>query len=142
LLANAIRQNRKITGFKINEQEFKIVQFADDTCVFVEDIEGLKHAFVTLDEFAICAGLKANRDKTQAIGIGASSNYRHMADKTLDIKWPESSIKFLGVLINNDTEKMQNENIQAKLEKIQELVNSWCLRKMTLKGKATVIILY
>jgi hypothetical protein len=63
-----------------------------------------------------------------------------MADETLDIIWPaESSIKFLGVLINNDTEKMQNENFQAKLEKIQELVNSWCLRKMTLKGKATVI---
>jgi hypothetical protein len=55
--------------------EFKIVQFADDTCIFVQNSQSLKLIFHILEQFSKCAGLKANRDKTQAIGIGASSNY-------------------------------------------------------------------
>jgi hypothetical protein len=135
MMANAIRQNKNITGFKIINEEFKIVQFADDTCVYVQDIQSLKVVFYILEQFSKCAGLKANRDKTQAIGIGTSSNYRH----DIGIKWPESSVKFLGVEINNDYNKMVEENFNNKLNRIQELANMWCLRKMTLKGKVTVI---
>ena len=77
MMANAIRQSKNISGFKIMKEEFKIVQFADDTCIFVEDINSLKKVFHILQLFAKCAGLKANKEKTQAIVIGSSSNYRN-----------------------------------------------------------------
>jgi hypothetical protein len=135
MMANAIRQNKDIRGFKIVNNEFKIVQFADDTCVYVQDMQSLKVVFHILEKFSKCAGLKANRDKTQAIGIGASSNFRH----NIGIKWPDCSVKFLGVWINNDCNKMIEENFNDKINRIQEIVNIWCLRKMTLKGKITII---
>jgi hypothetical protein len=103
MLANAIRQSRQITGYKINNIFFKITQFADDTCIFVKDIDSLKAVFNILNLFAACAGLKANKDKSEAMGIGASSNFRH---KSLGIKWPTKSIKCLGIQINSDLNKM------------------------------------
>jgi hypothetical protein len=69
--------------------------------------------------------LKANRDKTQAIGIGASSNFRH----NIGINWSDKSVKKFGVFINNDKGKMIEENNSEKINRIQELVNMWCLRK-------------
>jgi hypothetical protein len=86
--------------------------------------------------FTTCAGLKANKDKSEAIGIGASSNYRH---KSVGLKWPIKSIKYLGVLINNDVGKIYVENFNERLEKIARLSNQWCLRKLTLKGKVLVV---
>jgi hypothetical protein len=135
MMANAVRQNKDIKGFKIMDEEFKIVQFADDTCIFVQNPQSLKFVFHILEQFSKCAGLKANRDKTQAIGIGASSNFKH----DIGIKWPDDSVKFLGVYINNNSKKMMEDNFNDKLNKIQEIVNIWFLRKMTLKGKVTII---
>jgi hypothetical protein len=135
MMANAIRQSKNISGFKIMKEEFKIVQFADDTCIFVEDINSLKNVFHILQLFAKCAGLKANKEKTQAIGIGSSSNYRHK----IGINWSDKSVKFLGVYINNNKDKMIEENYTEKINRLQEIVNTWCLRKMTLKGKVIII---
>jgi hypothetical protein len=135
IMANAIRQSKEISGFKIMNEEFKIVQFADDTCIFVQNINSVKNVFDVLESFAKCAGLKPNREKTHAIGIGSSSNYRHK----IGINWSDKSVKFLGVYINNDKDKMIEENYTDKLNRIQELANMWCLRKMTLKGKVTII---
>jgi hypothetical protein len=81
-------------------------------------------------------GLRANRDKTEAIWIGASSNFRH---KPLGIKWTSESVRLLGVLINRDYEKMIQENFRERLKKIENLLQLWCLRKMTLKGKIIIV---
>jgi hypothetical protein len=136
MLATAIRHNNRINGIKIGNQEFKISQFADDTCIYIMDTESLKIVFHVLDLFAKCAGLKANRDKTQAIGIGCSSNYRH---KLLGIKWPQGSVKCLGIYLNTDFDKMTAENYNAVLVKIENLIQLWCLRKLTLKGKILIV---
>ena len=135
-LANAIRQNDNITGYKIGNIEFKINQYADDTCIYVKDVQSLKNVFSVLNLFTKCAGLKANKDKSDALGIGSSSNYRH---RDIGIKWPSGSIRCLGVLINIDLEKTYEENFKERLEKINKLMQQWCLRKLTIKGKILIV---
>jgi exonuclease III len=136
MLANVIRQNKNIKGIKIGKREFKITQFADDTCIYVADSDSLGVVFHILTAFSKCAGLQANKDKSEALGIGSTSNFRH---KTLGIKWPMGSIKSLGIYINNNTDKMIKENFNERLDKIAALAQQWCLRKLTLKGKIVIV---
>jgi hypothetical protein len=71
-----------------------ISQYADDTCMYVNDLESLKVIFHLLDLLTKGSGLKVNRDKSEAMGIGASSNYRH---PVLGVKWPKDPVKCLGI---------------------------------------------
>jgi exonuclease III len=107
MLANAIRQNPRIIGIQIGNKTYKITQYADDTCIYVSDYLSLQTLFSVVDLFTRCSGLKVNRDKSEAMGIGACSNFRH---KTLGIKWPKESIKCLGVYLHTDDEKMIEDN--------------------------------
>jgi hypothetical protein len=69
------------------------------------------------------------------MGIGASSNYKH---KNLGIKWPSTSIKCLGVYINNDTDKICQENLELVINKCENILNMWNIQKLTLKGKVLI----
>ena len=48
LLANKIRQDPKIVGIKILENEIKLSQFADDTNLFCADSETVKEALIEI----------------------------------------------------------------------------------------------
>jgi hypothetical protein len=113
ILANTIRNNNRIEGIKIGKKEFKISQFADDTCLYLKNQESLKTVLLLLDIFTKCAGLKMNKEKSEAIWIGASSNYRH---KPYGLKWTNNLIKSLGIYIGTDKTKMVNENFNIRLK--------------------------
>jgi hypothetical protein len=136
ILACCIRQNKRISGIKIGEAEFKISQYADDMCAYIKDLQSLKTLFEVLDIFTKCSGLNVNRDKSEAIGIGTSSNFKH---RDLGIKWPDTSIRCLGVQINVNTTQMVEDNFKPCLERIEHLLSLWCLRRLTLKGKVLII---
>ena len=135
-LANTIRRNRKIKGIKIGKNEWKISQYADDTCLFLKDELSLSLVLRLIDSFAKCSGLRMNKDKTEALYIGVSSNYLH---KVKEIKWSNHNIKCLGVYINKDLQKATQANITDKLEKIESLIKIWSCRHLTLKGKVTIV---
>jgi hypothetical protein len=48
-LAKAIRLDPKVKGIFINNTEFKISQFADDTCLFLNDLDSLTRVFEILE---------------------------------------------------------------------------------------------
>jgi hypothetical protein len=76
-----------------------------------------------------------NRDKSESIFIGASSNFRH---KIQEIKWTNDNVKCLGVYINKNPEIAIKTNIKEKLEKIESIIKIWGCRHLTLKGKVVI----
>ena len=64
-------------------------------------------------------------DKSKAIWIGASSNYRH---KPYGLKWTKDMIKTLEIYIDIDLQHMTNTHFTDRLEKIQNFADLWCLR--------------
>ena len=56
ILAMAIHNRSDIRGIKIGQDDFKLVQYADDLTVFVPDIESAKCVFELLDLFETCSG--------------------------------------------------------------------------------------
>ena len=68
-----------IQGVKIGKSHFKIVQFADDTTLFLDgSMCSLQAVLNLLEIFGSYSGLKMNVEKTKVIWIGCK---RHSKDK-------------------------------------------------------------
>jgi hypothetical protein len=138
-LANAIRNNNSITGIKIAGVEFKISQYADDTVLYLNDQHSLQVVLLMLDIFYKCSGLKMNRDKSEAMWIGASSNFRH---KPYGLKWTDVLVKTLGIYVGQNKQEMLKANFLEKLDKIENLISIWKKRNLTIKGKVLITNTY
>ncbi len=138
ILCLAIKQDLKINGIKIpNNQETKINQYADDTCLFLQDETSIEHALNCVQKFSKVSGLYLNLDKTEGIAVGATRNINVNADPR--IKWPNNPIRYLGVYVGYNEQICYKRNWTDKLEDMQKLIDNWRIRKLTLFGKVIVI---
>ena len=70
-LAEKIRENKKITGYKINPRtEKKIVAFADDTTLILTNKQSIEESLKTINEYCQASGALTNKEKTEAIITG------------------------------------------------------------------------
>ena len=68
ILALLIRSNKNIKGIFINNKEYKLSQYADDTSVILDGSENsLRETLNVLHDFSIISGLKVNFDKTRCL---------------------------------------------------------------------------
>ena len=79
-----------------------------------------------LNDFEECSGLKMNLSKTKAMWIGAS---KHSLEK----------VKTLGIHFSCDQEQVIKQNFHERLSDVQETINLWSLRSLSLFGKVTII---
>jgi len=93
LLAIGIRSNHNIKGIMIGNKSYKITQLADDTTLFLKDINSLKNAITMLEMFRNISGLKLNENKTEILQIGKplTSTYN-----LYQLKWRKERIYALG----------------------------------------------
>ena len=140
ILAARIRQNKNIIGITINEEEYKLSQFADDTSCFLDGSDSsLNETLNELAYFARISGLKINFDKTYVIWIG-SKKYSTQSIKTKwKLNWGSNRFRMLGILFDTDLSEMDRLNYQYKLIKIKKLISSWQKRYITPIGRITVI---
>ncbi len=135
-LAAKIRANPTIRGIIINNREFKISQFADDTACFVKDTDSVREIISTLQSFQKCSGLKANLEKTHYKCLGSLINTQLDLN---DLVQAEGPITYLGITIGNTEEETYKLNLTPKINKLTEFINIWSQRSLSLKGKITVI---
>ncbi|MCP4977435.1 MAG: hypothetical protein GY931_14870, partial [Maribacter sp.] len=136
VLSAAIRSNNKISGITINEDIFKIIQFADDTTVLLQDDVSLQELNVTLDHYAEFSGLKVNQAKTVVMGLG---KWKNRSDCIYNFKVSPTPSKFLGIWFCHDKTQMHNLNIGGKLERMKKVLNSWHARGLTMQGRIIVV---
>ena len=72
VLSALVKKNNNIQGLSIDDKEYLIAQYADDTEFILDGSkEYFENAIETLDLFAKMSGLKINYDKSQVIWIGS-----------------------------------------------------------------------
>ena len=135
-MANHIRNQQSIKGLTVNGCTVKITQMADDTTVFLKDVQSVKGVLDTLEHFSCCAGLKLNKEKTEAIQLGKVTCF---IKNKFAIKWVKGPIKVIGIWVGKDKEVLYDKNITAKIEKLKKLLNMWQSRNLTIKGKITIL---
>ena len=137
IMATVIRNNTSIKGIFIYDFEIKLCQLADDTSLFLSDVNSLRNALGCFEEFYRYAGLKLNRSKTEAIVLYNSGGIRE--DSSLNIKWHSEPFKTLGIWNSLDQKEMLCLNIKERMEKIKTILGIWNIRALSLKGKITVL---
>jgi len=131
-----IRNDDNIKGLTFNNKELKLSQFADDTTLFLKDKKSIEIVLKLLDHFHKCAGLKLNKEKTEAIQLGQSN----MDNKNkFDIKYVNGPVKVLGIWVGKDPQEVIIKNFEHKIKKLKKLVNMWKSRNLSIKGKITLL---
>jgi len=132
LLAIKIRQAESIQGIKINNCEYKLNQYADDTFVsIINDGHSLNNVFTCIESFSKISGLQLNKDKTEILDLGGNYNCKP--------EWVKAEVKLLGIKINKDVNIMTINNFANKLQDIENCLQMWQMRHLSLIGRIQVI---
>ena len=74
-----------VKGIKLGKEEVKIIQFADDTTIFLDGTEGsLQKTLNIIETFGTYSGLKISlKDKSELIWLGRKNTQKKVYVKTL-----------------------------------------------------------
>ena len=127
-LAINIRNDIKIGGIKIDNQELKLVIFADDLTVFLKDKESFYQLSNTLHTFGVYSGLKMNKQKTEVMNLGSS----RVTAEELSVEHIPKAVKILGIHFTYDYALFQRLNLDSIVKSLKKTLNSWSWRGLTL----------
>ena len=140
ILACRIREDQEVNPIKVDDTEFKISQFADDTTFLLEgDRRSFEKLFDHLDFFGNISGLKLNHEKTNNVWLGSRSNSEARWLPHLDMSWNPLKFKILGLWFTNNLENIEKMNTQDKYLETKILFASWAKRSNTPIGRVAVL---
>ena len=139
ILANKIRNDPKIKGIHVNNIEYIISQFADDTDLYLNyDYDTINTTLSTLTKIEKNTGLKVSYDKTVIYRIGSLSNTSAKMYTNKSVRWSNEYINTLGVNISNNAIDIEH-NWNSVVQKLKVIANMWYFRSITLSGKVLVV---
>ena len=137
ILAIKIRSNDAISGLSIQDTTFKISQYADDLTLILSDLQSVSSSINTIKQFSKVTGPKLNLDKTEGLLIGNLKNSN--IEEYMGISITNRLTKVLGIYIGNTQIQCEELNWNGKLNKIQNILNLWIKRNLTIFGKTVVV---
>jgi len=111
-----------IKGIKVGEKEIKASLYADDTTVFVQDLDSVPELLVLLNNFKNLSGLEINATKTEGMWLGW---WKNNLETPFGFRWPRDPIKALGIFFSFYSHKATELNFKEKIRNLEETLNSW-----------------
>jgi exonuclease III len=140
ILSKRIKHAEHLQGLHLPNtlERIKIMQYADDTCIFLRDLQEIVPCLNIIEQFSNVSGLKLNIDKTEGMCIGSLEG--HIPNINI-LKWPKTPVRYLGIYIGNSNSSHECHRLNwiNKLDKMQKLLDSWRTRKITIQGRITII---
>jgi len=123
--------------------EIKKAGFADDITCLTSNINSLQEIIDEYEEFLSYSGVKLNIAKTEILIIGKKGNQRvnfnlHQKGKIITIT-DQEIVKICGISFSNDAGLAYEQNIKARIDKLQRQLNIWKQRNLTLEGKILIV---
>ena len=96
-----IEQNDQLEGLYINDEvNIKILQYADDTSLFMKDLHQIPKFLEAVNVFSKVTGLNLNHSKTERLHIKGQQSI--MNNNLFGIKWTKYPIRYLGIYIGTN----------------------------------------
>ena len=143
-LAIMIKNNKQIEGIEVQNHTFKIGLYADDIFLLLKNSESsLRESIHVFRNFELCSGLKMNLEKTHVARIGHLGVRNRALCNDLNLIWVKD-FKLLGIVFDNDVDKMLEKNFSSRLQGIEKLFieklfNLYQKQHLSIIGKITVI---
>ena len=122
--------------------ECKISQYTDDTTFILDGSQSsFSRSLYLLDSFGLISGLKVNYAKTEGLWIGSCKSSEITLPSLKPILWAKDKVCALRVWFSTleDTCTPVHVSFLEKIDKLQSILNSWSVRRLTLLGKITII---
>ena len=140
LLAEKLRQNPKVKGLKVGDEELLITMFADNLGLILDFDRKVWEATTNeLDDFQNKTGLVINYDKTVVYRLGSVRNSNAKFYSSQKLHWSDNPIKVLGVVITNNHEDRLTLNYSTLMPKIENILKMWKQRDLSLFGKIMIV---
>lgn len=125
-LSQWIRQNNDIKGVDMAGGEQKISLFADDVLIYLTQPEqSFPELMKSLESYGSLSGYKLNVKKTQALTF--NYNPSQETREKYNIKWDSDFMRYLGVDIPRDLEKLSETNYKPLISRIKADIARWNL---------------
>ena len=98
ILAKAIRNKNTINGIEVGEKEVKASLYADDTTVFVRDLDSIPELLVLLNNFKNLSGLEINANRTEGMWLGI---WKDNVETPFGFRSPRDPIKAVGIFFSH-----------------------------------------
>ena len=134
IFAENIRKDKSVSGLLVNKQEFKILQYADDTTLVLKGDKSIQAIKKHISDFEKAAGAKINANKSEGIWLGS---FKGRTDRPLGFNWYKKSLKILGIFFG--TENTDKLNWEPKISKFNKVLSLWKSRDLSLRGRAVVL---
>ena len=97
---------------------------ADDTSLFLSDVESLLNAIDRFNHFETCSGLRLNLSKTELIPIGINDKVDiALPNGVNQIKVSHLPFKALGIWFSKNEKEILELNINDRIKTMERLMN-------------------
>ena len=118
----------------MGKSNIKLNVFADDLTTFVKNVKSFCSLSVLLEKFGNISGLKLNEEKTKAYWLGSL----HQSFEHIGIEKINKPMKILGIYFTYDWRKYQELNFENIIKSINQSINAWQWRNLTLMGRIQI----
>jgi len=84
-------------------------------------------------------GLQVNCEKTEALWIGSKKGSNQIMCSDKNLKRADGKVKALDFWFCIDCEESKKKNYKKNVNKVEDILNNWRNKRLTLRGKITVI---
>ena len=139
ILGIEIRQHTGLKGFNLGNpvKQIKVIQYADDGIIFINDKHEMCCALSILNKFGKFAGTVLNTAKCEGFWLGKDKGLQNNC-KLFGIKWPKQ-IRCLGVYLGHNKDLNTKSNWDEKINLVEDMLDKWAKRNLTLFGKVQII---
>ena len=135
-----MRNNNDIRGIIIDNKEYKISQYADDTQLFLNVSENShRETLDDLQKFYEISRHKINYVKIKAIWKGSLSNSLTRLCYIYTLDWTQGPFKISGVTFSTKIYNIWDLNSINIIKIVEAVCKQWSKRKLTLIGRITII---
>ena len=111
VLATAIREEKEIRGIQIRKEEVKLLLFADDMLLYIENPkDSIRKLLEWINEFSKVVGYKINTQKPLAFLYTNNEKSEKEIKESIPFTIATQRIKYLGINLPKETKELYTEN--------------------------------
>ena len=135
-----IREEKEIKGIQIRKEEVKLLLFADDMILYIENAkDATKKLLELINEFGKVSGYKINAQKSLAFLYTNDEKSEREIKETLPFTTATKRIKFFRINLPREAKDLYAENYKTLMKEIKDDTDRWRDISCSWSGRINIV---